>query len=46
MGMIVHPYNPNTKETESRVTQDQGLPRLYSKILSQKKKKSYSMVHS
>lgn len=38
MGMIVHPYNPNTQETKSRVTQDQGLPRLYSKILSPKKK--------
>lgn len=46
MGMVIHPYNPNTQETESSVTQGQGLPRLYSKILSPKRKrKSYFMVH-
>lgn len=44
MGMVIYHYNPNTQETESRVTQDQGLPRLYSKTLSQKEK-FCSMVH-
>lgn len=37
IGMVIYHYNPNTQETESRVAQDQGLPRLYKDFVSKKK---------